>query len=94
MHITFCGFLGLTLLLVVAGSPNPYDVEILDMTGNKRTCPKMENVPVTSEDGLVGTYMARKVLICGGETQFVPTNKCYSAVNQVDFFFINSQIKL
>ena len=43
---------------------NEFDVEIVDLSNQNRTCPKPSNYPV--EMGSVGTFINNEILICGG----------------------------
>ena len=65
----------LTILMVVGGHPDPahYDVELIDMTNQGRTCRKPDNYP-GSERGAVGAYIGGRVKVCGG---YVETSACY-----------------
>ena len=57
----------LTILMVVGGYPSSvgYDVELIDLTGQQRTCRKPDDFPGGSK-GSVGTYLQDRALVCGG----------------------------
>ena len=61
--------------MVVGGDPSFaafYDVELIDLSGQARTCRKPENIPQASR-GSVGAYFAGRALVCGG----VYISDCY-----------------
>ena len=53
--------------MVVGGYPTPayYDVELIDMTEQGRTCRKPDNFP-GGRDGYIGAYFQERALVCGG----------------------------
>ena len=67
----------LTILMVVGGYNNDdtaaYDVELVDFSGQGRSCGKPFNYP-GSEYGSVGAYVNAKAIVCGG---YPFTSDCY-----------------
>ena len=62
-----------TKLFVIGGEGATYLVEVVDLSGEFKTCDSISNYPV--EYGSVGTFLASEgyVLVCGGFS----TNECY-----------------
>ena len=61
--------------MVVGGTPSSafYDVELIDLSGQGRTCRKPDNFP-SAERGSMGTYFQERALVCGG---YPYTSECY-----------------
>ena len=59
----------LTILMVVGGFSYPqnvdYDVELIDLSGQERTCRKPDDYP-GAEKGSIGAYVQDRALVCGG----------------------------
>ena len=67
--------------MVVGGQPYSanFDVELIDLTGQGRTCRKPDNFP-GPEEGSVGAYFEQKTSVCGGYTynhSHIYTSECY-----------------
>lgn len=60
--------------MVLGGVNGGYDVELIDLTGQGRTCQKPDNYPALPL-GSAGAYFEEKVFVCGG---FLATSVCYS----------------
>ena len=59
---------------MVVGGRNDYgDVELIDLTGQGRSCQKPENYPGASY-GSVGTFYRGSAIVCGGNPY---TSTCY-----------------
>ena len=65
--------------MVVGGSPSDasYDVELIDLTGQERSCTKPNNFPVLYAS--VGTYLDNGAIVCGGNE--IPLCSNYSQAN-------------
>ena len=69
--------------MVVGGYSYPnniasFDVELIDLTEQGRTCRKADNFP-GAERGSMGAYFDNKALVCGGYSYYDDRNNCYSA---------------
>ena len=65
-----------TTLMVVGGIPAAYDVEVIDLTGQKRTCSKLPNANL--DVGSVGSFFNGRPTICGGSTAVKFVSSCYT----------------
>ena len=69
--------------MIVGGYPSPAynDVELIDLSGQKRTCAKPNDVPSIFY-GSVGTYIdaIQTAKVCGGYVQAGVTDNCYNYV--------------
>ena len=52
------------------GSAN-FDVEIIDLSGNMRSCAKPPNSPSPATQGMAGAYFKGYPTVCGGYPSFV-----------------------
>ena len=63
----------MTILMVVGGNNAENDVELIDLTGQGRTCRKPDNYPGAAR-GSVGSYLGdNDTYVCGGEYPNVDT---------------------
>ena len=71
--------------MVVGGHPTQAnnDVELIDLSGQDRTCRKPENYPY-AEEGSLGAYFEGKAIICGGHN--------YPATYVPDCYYYNPEI--
>ena len=70
--------------MVVGGYPDYFKSELIDLSGQKLSCPLIRNYPV--QYGSVGTFINNKTLVCGGNYY---TTECFSydmKVNKINMY--------
>ena len=73
--------------MVVGGAPTAAnsDVELIDLSGQQRSCSKPANYPSSIDWGSVGVFFDGSPLVCGGNHDVdIYTNLCYSYNHEVD----------
>ena len=67
-----------TALMVVGGSDISADVEVIDLSGSKRTCAKPRNYPSNINQGSTGIFFDNYPTVCGGTNVGSPLGDlCY-----------------
>ena len=69
--------------MVVGGYPSYYDVEVINLSGDGKTCLKLANHPMKS--GSVGMFFDGYPLVCGGSGATYDSHfkECYKYNAQV-----------
>lgn len=64
-------------MMVVGGNGANYDVEVIDLSGQLRTCDKPPKTPSDVALGSTGAFYDGSVIICGGYYAGINSDKCY-----------------
>ena len=63
--------------MVIGGYPYTSEVELIDLSGQGQICQQPVNLSIAL-DGMIGTYINGKILVCGGhDMEGVYYKQCY-----------------
>ena len=80
------------VLMLIGGGEAVNDVELVDLSGQLRTCDKPSNVPVNMDWGQEGAFFDGQAIVCGGFDGGhvnLEQSSCFKYVHQVIYIQTN-----